>query len=48
MYQNGKGDSPRKKGVSEIVWSRNWEKIFGKKRKGRVEKTAAAIIKRKP
>lgn len=29
--QNGKGDSPRKKGVSEEVWARNWERIFGKK-----------------
>jgi hypothetical protein len=31
MSQNGKGDSPRKKGVSEDVWARNWERIFGKK-----------------
>lgn len=29
--QNGKGDSPRKKGVSEDVWAKNWERIFGKK-----------------
>lgn len=29
--QNGKGDSPRKKGVSEETWARNWERIFGKK-----------------
>jgi hypothetical protein len=29
--QNGKGDSPRKKGVSEETWTRNWEQIFGKK-----------------
>lgn len=29
--QNGKGDSHRKKGVSEEVWARNWERIFGKK-----------------
>jgi len=26
--QNGKGDSPRKKSVSQEVWDRNWEKIF--------------------
>lgn len=26
--QNGKGDSPRKKSVSQEVWNRNWEKIF--------------------
>jgi hypothetical protein len=32
MSQNGKGDTPRKKGVSERVWSNNWEKIFGKNR----------------
>lgn len=31
MSQNGKGDSPRKKGVSERVWARNWERIFGTK-----------------
>jgi len=31
MSQNGKGDSPRKKTVSEETWSRNWERIFGKK-----------------
>lgn len=31
MSQNGKGDSPRKKGVSEEVWAKNWERIFGKK-----------------
>lgn len=29
--QNGKGDSPRRKGVGEDVWARNWERIFGKK-----------------
>jgi hypothetical protein len=29
--QNGKGDAPRRKGVSEDVWARNWERIFGKK-----------------
>jgi len=28
---NGKGDSPRKKTVTEEVWAKNWEKIFGKK-----------------
>lgn len=32
FVQNGKGDSPRKKGVSEHVWARNWERIFGKKK----------------
>ena len=31
MSQNGKGDSPRKKGISEEAWARNWERIFGKK-----------------
>lgn len=34
MSQNGKGDSPRKKSVSEAVWSKNWERIFGKKQTG--------------
>lgn len=29
--QNGKGDAPRKKAVSEEAWARNWERIFGKK-----------------
>jgi hypothetical protein len=29
---NGKGDSPRKKTVSEEVWTKNWERIFGKKK----------------
>lgn len=33
MSQNGKGDSPRKKNVSEETWSKNWEKIFGKKKR---------------
>ena len=36
--QNGKGDSPRKKGVSEEVWARNWERIFGRKRAEKSEK----------
>lgn len=31
MSQNGKGDKPRKKQISEDVWARNWERIFGKK-----------------
>lgn len=31
MSQNGKGDKPRKKTVSEDVWARNWERIFGHK-----------------
>jgi len=29
--QNGKGDKARRKAVSESVWARNWERIFGKK-----------------
>jgi hypothetical protein len=29
--QNGKGDSPRKRGVSEETWSENWARIFGPK-----------------
>lgn len=36
--QNGKGDSPRRKGVSEQVWARNWERIFGKKSGDKAEK----------
>jgi hypothetical protein len=32
MSQNGKGDSPRKKGVSWKVWDKNYEKIFGKRK----------------
>jgi len=31
MSQNGKGDKPRRKTVSEKIWSGNWERIFGKK-----------------
>lgn len=31
MSHNGKGDSPRKKGVTEETWARNWASIFGKK-----------------
>lgn len=31
MSQNGKGDTTRKKTVTEEVWARNWERIFGKK-----------------
>jgi hypothetical protein len=29
--QNGKGDKPRRKTVSEEVWQSNWERIFGVK-----------------
>lgn len=36
--QNGKGDSPRRKGVSEDVWARNWARIFGKKGTGQEPK----------
>jgi len=28
---NGKGDSPRKKTVTQDVWDRNWQRIFKKK-----------------
>lgn len=35
MSQNGKGDSYRKKTVSEKIWAKNWEKIFGKKKKSK-------------
>lgn len=38
--QNGKGDSLRKKGVSEETWTRNWERIFGKKKPKAAEKGA--------
>lgn len=31
MSQNGKGDKPRKKTVSEDVWAKNWDRIFGNK-----------------
>lgn len=31
MSQNGKGDTPRKKTVTEEIWAKNWERIFGKK-----------------
>jgi hypothetical protein len=33
MSQNGKGDSPRKKTVTEEQWAKSWERIFGKKKK---------------
>lgn len=33
MSQNGKGSSPRKKTVSDKTWEKNWERIFGKKKK---------------
>jgi len=32
MGQNGKGDKPRRKTVSEEAWARSWERIFGKKK----------------
>lgn len=32
MSQNGKGDKPRPKTVSEDTWAKNWAKIFGKRR----------------
>jgi hypothetical protein len=28
---NGKGDKTRKKTVSQEVWGRNWELVFGRK-----------------
>ena len=31
MSQNGKGDKPRRKTVSEKTWSSNWDRIFGKR-----------------
>jgi hypothetical protein len=36
--QNGKGDSPRKKSVSQEVWDINWEKIFRSKEQRNVQK----------
>jgi hypothetical protein len=33
MSQNGKGDTPRQKGVSWKVGDKNYEQIFGKKQK---------------
>jgi hypothetical protein len=33
MSQNGKGDTPRRKGISWKVWDKNYEQIFGKKQK---------------
>jgi hypothetical protein len=33
MSQNGKGSAPRKKQVSNKVWAKNWDMIFGKKKK---------------
>jgi hypothetical protein len=35
MNQNGKGDTPRKKTVSDKTWTKNWERIFGKKKKNK-------------
>lgn len=32
MSQNGKGDKTRPKSVSYKEWSKNYEKIFGKKK----------------
>lgn len=40
MSQNGKGDSPRKKLISEIVWAKNWERIFRGERKKTFKKKA--------
>jgi hypothetical protein len=37
VSQNGKGDSPRKKTVTDEVWARNWERIFGKKKVKKAE-----------
>jgi hypothetical protein len=31
MNQNGKGDTPRKKTVTQKMWAKNWDRIFGKK-----------------
>jgi hypothetical protein len=30
---NGKGSRPRPKGIDNTTWEKNWEKIFGKKKK---------------
>jgi hypothetical protein len=38
MSQNGKGDKPRKKNVTEETWARNWERIFGNKGTKKAEK----------
>lgn len=38
MNQNGKGDKRRKKTVTDEVWSKNWERIFGKKETKKAEK----------
>jgi len=38
MSQNGKGSSPRKKQVSNEVWARNWDAIFGKKKVKKCQK----------
>jgi hypothetical protein len=32
MSQNGKGDKPRPKGVDYNTWSKNYDRIFRKKK----------------
>jgi hypothetical protein len=32
MSQNGKGDKPRPKGVDYSTWSKNYDRIFRKKK----------------
>lgn len=35
MSTNGKGDKPRPKTIDNKTWSKNYERIFGKKQHGR-------------
>lgn len=37
MSTNGKGDKNRPKSVSYKIWSKNYEKIFGHKKRQRKE-----------
>lgn len=36
---NGKGSAPRPKTVSQETWSKNWDKIFGKKKEKKNERS---------
>lgn len=38
MSQNGKGSKPRPKSVDYSIWSKNYERIFRKKKHGKTNK----------
>lgn len=38
MSQNGKGSRPRSKSIDQKTWDKNYERIFRKKKDGKINK----------